>query len=654
MELQQNNNRRVLIIDDQPAIHDAFRKVLVSSQDSCDLDDLESELFGHPKAPAAIDYSFDVEFAFQGREGLQQVQRAVDSGNPFGLAFVDMRMPPGWNGIETIKHLWKVDPGLQIVVCTACTDHVWQDVCRELRKVDQLLLLNKPFENEYVLSLACALTEKRCLLERLENELSSAQKSNQRLEQEVSCRKSAEENLRTLAAHDALTGLPNRAVLIERLRNCITRQRDGGHDLDAILFLDVDDFKLINDNLGHNAGDDLLRQFSERMLTLRTGTEDYGAKRSRSIHRLGGDEFVILATGIRSSDEAVKIANDIQHVLQRPFDLPGYDAKISASIGIALIDKDCSGPGQLLRNADTAMYRAKQAGKGHHAIFDEEMRRSVAGRLRMKKDLRAAIENNSFEIHYQPIIGLSDHKTVGFEALVRWRTSDGTLIPPLDFISIAEDTGMMVPLGRWILEKACHDFGKWKKQFPSTETCTLSVNVSKRQLTERAFASDVERLLNSAGLRRHDLNLEVTESTIMGSQVTTIDGLHKLHGIGAKIHMDDFGTGQSSLSCLHHFPIDVLKIDRSFVAMLQNDDDYYGTIEAIVTLARHRNIAVIAEGIETQRQLAMLTELGCEFGQGFLFAKPSPASQALSSRSVVLEKPLESIPNTIDTASAWS
>lgn len=645
--------RKILIIDDQESIHDAFRKTLAGRENrNAELDSLESALFDTPIDADDIDHGFELDFAFQGQQGYEMVCEAKSRGTPYGLAFVDMRMPPGWDGVETIQKLWEVDPELQIVVCTAYSDRVWKDICNQLGKVDQLLLLNKPFASEYVLSLACALTEKRALMEQLRIELTRAQDSNKRLEREISNRKEVEKTLLEMATRDTLTGLPNRAVLLRKIREFQCSQKSNSERTGALLFLDIDNFKLVNDSLGHKAGDDLLMKIARRLTVHAESLTDLAHSFVPTVYRLGGDEFVVLLDGATDAKVAESYAAGINEKLKPVFIIMNRQFSIGASIGIAMMDNPDDDEDEILRKADTAMYRAKAEGNSRHAVFDEAMHQQVVEQLNIENGLRFALERNEFSLNYQPIIELATGKTIAFEALIRWRNSEGRSIPPDRFIHVAEQTGLIIPLGLWIAKRACFDFSQWKQRYSDTEGCSISINVSKIQLLEKNFANELLEICTSAGLKPSDLNIEVTETTVTDAYDDVFSALTNLRKIGFKIHMDDFGTGHSSLSFLHRYPIDVLKIDKSFVQTMTSDQENASIIDAIVMLAKNLGKTITAEGIEDQRQLNMLIELGCEHGQGYYFSKPAPASEAFSVRgypygSNCILSPAPVVPNAL-------
>ncbi len=436
---------------------------------------------------------------------------------------------------------------------------------------------------------------------------------------DVTERKAFEQQLTQQAFYDGLTGLPNRVLFRDRFEQALVRAARQGNVV-GLLFLDLDNFKLVNDGLGHQIGDCLLTEAAARLRSC--------IRAQDTVARLGGDEFVIILELLTGEEDALPVARAITHQFSRPFKLDGRDVVVTASIGIAI-----SGPGRedadnLLRDADVAMYRAKGDGRAHHVVFHPSMHADSLARLELENDLRGALVRSELRVYYQPIVMLDSGAFSEVEALVRWQHPTRGLIAPGEFIPIAEETGLIVPLGLWVLEEACRQVAAWHLQRPSQPALTLSVNLSPRQFQQPSLVADIARALRDSGLPASCLKLEITESVIMRDVEATIRTLWTLKDLGLKLAIDDFGTGYSSLSYLKRLPIDVLKIDRSFVSGLGQGQEDAAIIHAIMALAKSLNLKVTGEGIETIEQAAQLGDWGCDQGQGYLYSKPLDSQQA--------------------------
>ncbi len=431
---------------------------------------------------------------------------------------------------------------------------------------------------------------------------------------DITERKAIEERIIHETFHDALTGLPNRALFIEHLQRAIAYTERYEKYLFAVLFLDLDRFKSINDSLGHVIGDQLLAATARKLETA-LRPEDVVA-------RFGGDEFSILLNNIHSISDATRVANRIHDELRLPFQLGGHDVFITASIGIALSTHSYSETEEVLRDADTAMYRAKSLGRGRHEIFDPSMHEHVMAQLKLEADLKLAVERKEFLLHYQPIVSLENNQITGFEALVRWQHPERGLVLPDEFIPIAEETGLIAPVGRWVLHEACRQASQWQDQSHGDPPLSVNVNISGKQFSQADLIEQIESVLEQTGLSARSLKLEITESVVMEKAEATTTMLGQLRDLGVKLHIDDFGTGYSSLSYLHRLPVDVLKIDRSFVSRMEFGDENSEIVRTIVRLAHNLGMEVTAEGVETAEQVSKLSALECEYGQGYFFSKP--------------------------------
>jgi diguanylate cyclase (GGDEF)-like protein/PAS domain S-box-containing protein len=444
--------------------------------------------------------------------------------------------------------------------------------------------------------------------------------------EDVTAKRTSENQLRQEATHDPLTQLPNRQYFLDRLGRCIERAKRDARFKFAVLFLDLDRFKLINDSLGHSVGDLLLIDTASKLLRcVRHAGGEAAMRAAPVVARLGGDEFTVLVENLRDAGQAAALAQSIHDALRDPFHFPGRDVVVTASIGITTSDVGYEQSEDVLRDADIAMYRAKAAGKNRHQVFDQSMHAKVISRLNVEHDLRAAIAAGQFELYYQPILSLDRQHVEGFEALIRWNHPTRGSVSPADFIRVAEETGLIIPIGTWVLHEACRQLRAWTDQF--RQPLSMSVNLSPKQFQDPDLLGTIDAAIAEAGIEPSRLNLEITETMIMESSEATARTLAEIRRRGINLHLDDFGTGYSSLSCLHRFPINALKIDREFIRELSDNDDYTHVVAAIVSLAHNLRAKVVAEGIETPQQMHILQHLGCDLAQGYYFYKPMPAAK---------------------------
>ncbi len=607
------HQRRVLIVDDNPAIHEDFRKILCGrADDPAGLMEAERLLLGEA-APAASRPAFELDTALQGQEGVARVKQALAEDRPYAMAFIDMRMPPGWDGLETILHLWDIDPHVQVVICSAHADYDWTEVVARLDHSDKLLVIKKPFEPIEVLQSANALTRKwdneRTLRRQVEHLEHVVEARTQGLE-------AANKQLRHLASHDALTGLPNRVLLDDRLAQAVAHAERDGHSF-AVAMFDLDRFKIVNDSLGHHAGDRLIKEVAHRLAGIARSTDTVG--------RLGGDEFLFIMDRLAKPEDAELIARRAVKALQLPIHLEGVDLHTSASIGIARFPTDGKSAEALIANADAAMYCAKQRGRNNTQCYAPGMNSATQERVKLESDLHQALALKQFELHYQPKVDTKTGLIHGAEALVRWRHPQRGLVPPGEFIPLAESCGLIDAIGEWVVRESCRQARAW--QLGGLQPLRVAVNLSAFQFRHGNLLQMIREALQAAQLEPRFLEVEITESALMSDPEESVTILEQLSRMGVVVSVDDFGTGYSSMSYLRRFPIDKLKIDRGFIAELISRADDASIVRAIVSLAHSLHLKVVAEGVETREQLDLLKTLGCDQYQGFCFSPAVPADQ---------------------------
>jgi diguanylate cyclase (GGDEF)-like protein/PAS domain S-box-containing protein len=731
--MSASQNLRVLLVDDMQNIHADFRKILAPPVVTTALDADEALLFGKPTDAASV--CFEMDSAYQGVEGLEKVRAAQLAGLPYAMAFIDMRMPPGWDGVETVEHLWLADARLQIVLCTAFSDYSWAQVLTRLDVRDRLLILKKPFDAIEVYQFANALTVKWQMTEqaafkmsRLEEaveertrELSNANiivqnspvilyrlrgepafpliyishnitklghdpqallaspswaqilihpedqakvgeamarilekdaqgasiefrlcagdgslrwvenryvpvrdKEGRLVEVEgiiidITERKAAEEKITLLAHTDSLTGLANRSTFTERLWQAFAAAQRGALGF-AILYLDLDKFKPVNDTFGHPVGDLLLQQVAERLKCC--------TRESDVVARLGGDEFAILQGEMREVANAGVMAAKIQAALALPFSVNGNEINISVSIGISPYIPGNVGADTMLVQADLALYRSKDEGRNQYHFHSDDLDQEVLDRMTLAGEIKRAIDENEFELEYQPQIELSTQSIVGMEALIRWHHPTRGLLAPGLFIPIAEKTGTIIALGHWVLDHACRQMSVWRAE--GLTLPLIAVNLSLFQLKSgQDLVRDVTQIIAKWGLAPSDLEFDVTEATLAQLKWTQNEVLPQLRQLGVKIAIDDFGSEYSSFDYVRAYRVNHLKIAQSFVNRSTDDPECAATIRAIVNFARDIGISVIAQGVETEQQRDLLTSTGTTTqAQGFHFSKAVSADRA--------------------------
>jgi len=449
---------------------------------------------------------------------------------------------------------------------------------------------------------------------------------------DITERKRAEEMLAHNAFHDGLTNLPNRALFLDRLQHALTLSKRHPNYKFAVLLIDVDEFKIVNDSLGHPAGDELLIQIGQRLKDGVRRADTVSRPRidgvpvrpanDATLARLGGDEFAVLLDDIRDPIEAVRVAERVQAELASPFAVNQQEIVISASIGIASSTSPHTQAEDLLRDADIAMYRAKRAGKARCEVSDPAMHANAVKRLRLETDLRKALEQGEFRVYYQPIVWLQTGKIAGFEALTRWQRPEG-ILSPIEFIAVAEEIGLIIPMNRQLLREACQHLQSWQSEFPSSPPLTMSVNMTSMEFAQPDLASEIRKSLEQAGVDPGCLQLEIIETIAMGDAEKSGHVLAQLKALGVRLSIDDFGTGYSSLSRLRRIPVDTLKIDRAFISNMESDPENREIVRAIIMLAHNLGLKVVAEGTETEEQINLLKQLNCEMAQGYFFSRPA-------------------------------
>ncbi len=539
------------------------------------------------------------------------------------LILLDIMMPEvdGYEICQTFK-AWELTADIPVIFISALDDVFDKVKAFQMGGVDYI---TKPFEFQEVLvrvknQLALRSAQLEILklnieLEhRVKQRTEELEKALKKLQQEINSRQKLQSQLLEIALHDSLTGLPNRVLFIRQLENALNRAQQESNYQFAVLFLDCDRFKVVNDSLGHLVGDELLIAIAHRLQACLIPIH--------TLARLGGDEFGILLENITDINIAIQVAESVLQQLSLAFKLSRYEVFMNASIGISWGNKDYDRPEYLLRDADTAMYRAKAQGRAKYHVFNPAMHQEAIQLLELENDLRRAVERQEFLVYYQPIVSLITGRISGFEALVRWQHPIRGLVSPTEFIPVAEETGLINAINTWVLQSACHQLSIWQHHPVTPEPLTMSVNLSARLFLQPNLLEQIDRIIYENKINPAYLELEITESVIMENTDAIKIILQQLKQRKIKLIMDDFGTGYSSLSYLHSFPLNALKIDKSFVKRMQDNKDNMGLVPAMIGIANSMGMTAIAEGVETQEQLAQLRSFNCDFAQGYLFSKP--------------------------------
>jgi len=601
---------RVLVVDDEPEIREAYRQVLSDSEVNLEMTgfhELRSRLFRkNPtealrRAAARAATSFEPVFCEQATQAVAAVKDSLARNEPFAVVFLDVRMPPGPDGVWAATQIRELDPAIEIVICTAYSDADPGEIGGFVPPEDKLSYLQKPFHPHEVRQMSIALGSKW----------------------------RAERRIVRLAYFDTLTGLPNREQSHNRLVGALQAAKDKGGNL-AVLYLDLDNFKRVNDTLGHAVGDELLCVVADRLRSsLRYGTDSVAGSNSTrvgDIARLGGDEFMVLLPNLRGTVDAGGVAERLILALREPMQLASNSLVVTPSVGIAIYPQDGTDAETLLRNADLAMYFAKRRSPGTFAYFDVSMNATALHRFTIEEQLRGALERAEFSLQYQPQFDVRTGSISGVEALLRWTNAELGAVSPLEFIPVAEETGLILAIGRWALRTACQQAQAWRSEGLPVQR--MAVNVSGRQFALAEYPREVAEILRETALPPAVLELEITESVVMADEAWAEKAINELKALGISLAIDDFGTGYSSFGRLRHFAVDRLKIDRSFVTSITDGSDDRAIAAAIIAMSRSLHINVTAEGVENFPQLTFLQEQDCQDAQGFLLSRPLQADAA--------------------------
>jgi diguanylate cyclase (GGDEF)-like protein len=600
---------RILVIDDEAAIHDAYRKSFEARQSSLDqasLAAMADALFGNMDSsePSAFPSDeFELVHAMQGLDGLRQVAEALACNNPFQIAFVDVRMPPGIDGKETAKRIREIDPNINLVIVTGYSDYTALDIASVAGPVDRLFYISKPFDPEELVHTARALGQRWFSdqeMSRIRTALADQVKALELQGIELAAN---EARANHLATHDSLTGAANRYAFLKILSEAIQK---ADREI-SVAIVDLDRFKNINDSLGHFAGDELIRQVCQSMVAA-VGNKGFVA-------RLGGDEFALMLNDI-PENQLQAFGEKVIASCSRDFSIFGHNVKVGASIGIAQQeDIKSDDPIDLMRFADIALYDAKKKGGGQVRFFDQSMDESVRFRQSIEDGLRRAINQSELSVLYQPIVDRDNSKIVGFEALLRWDSAEHGSVSPAVFIPIAEETSLIQELGDWVSDQALRASLSWPTQY-------ISINFSPRQFHRTDFAVRLLEQVKAAGVAPQRVQIEITETAIFDDDQGAAETISTLRDMGFRIALDDFGTGYSSLFNIRNFPLDCIKIDKSFVESMGREAQSAAIVNAVSHLARSLGIGVVAEGVETEMQFQALRLSGCTHMQGYLFGEP--------------------------------
>jgi len=603
--------KRILLVEDNSGIHKNFHEAFRPEKKDPLLNATEKMLFGKIAESVSNqseeDVSFTVHSAYRGQEAIDMIRRAILSGASYHLVCIDMYMPHGIGVVDTVKQLWQLDSNLQVVIFSVKIDFSWEKITHQLRDSDNYVILKRPFDAHEIRQLATVLIKKRELKQQVHFQDENIEMLE--CEHHLKIEKITAE-LEHQMTHDPLTGLPNRILLMDRIQQAMAQAKRYGMHV-GILFFDIDNFKQVNDSLGHNAGDLVLKEVAKRLGAV--------VRESDTLARLSSDEFVAVFVCQPREDYLITIANKFMRQLAQPYTIRGHSLVLTASIGISIYPTHGADVITLLKNADSALYKAKEE-KNTCLIYRGEFNKHILQRLNLAGALAHAVERKEFLLYYQPVMDLKTEKIVCVEALLRWRHPTLGLLTPLEFISIAEESGLIVPIGNWVIRKACMQINAW--QAKGMAPIHISVNLSNQQFKKDNFVEEVEKILQETQLDSNLLELELKENMLLGKTNEIIKKMQELKNMGLHLVLDDFGAGYVSLSYLRQFPIGKIKIDRSVIQNLRDKPEDAAIIEAIINMSKSINLQVVAEGVETFGQLDFLRSQASDQVQGYIFHKP--------------------------------
>lgn len=612
-------NRRILIVDDNVDIHKDFRKILIGTKKKekrRQLDALELELFADETetaeeaggdSPAQYDVAYEIDSAYQGTDAIEMVEAAYECGTPYAMIFMDVRMPPGIDGIETISQIWAKHPDVQMVICTAYSDYSFEEILDKLGTTDRLLFLNKPFDSIVVKQMALSLTHKWSLHVEAQNHVL-------RLKEEISQRRESEKRLHHLIHHDDLTGLANRNQLQKSLNLAIEKSKARNTRF-ALFFIDLDRFKEVNDTLGYQNGDKVIRMVAQR---LKATFEPQG-----TVFRQGGDEFAVLLPEIRSLDQTSAIAAKLQKTFEPHFDLEELNIEIHPSIGIVIFPDHGCNMDMLMRHADMTLLNAKRTEQGYR-FYQKQMNLFSQQRLMLLSELRRAVNNDELMLYFQPKVNLRNGKVFGAEALIRWPHEGYGFIPPNEFIPLAERCGVIRHLTYWVLKEVPKQWAAWRSR--GLDLC-ISVNLTGQDLADSQLSRHLTSLLQRYEMPLDRLALEVSEKGVMEDPHQAVNTLKQVSSMGVSVAIDNFGTGYSSLQYLKMLPVNEIKIDQSFVGEMGSNVNDIAIVRSMIDLGHNLGLRVMAEGVSSPNSYEMLKRFGCDLIQGSVINRPVPAGE---------------------------